>query len=769
MLKQSTTAVFALCLVAFIVGMTIPSAYAIDRSPGDTLFDRGLRAFQLGAFDQAAASWQGAANAYEHERRSLDQSRALAHLAQAYQALGQLMKSLQTLDLALALAQTSNDPVWTASIFDSLGRGYLAAGKLEAAGHYLDQALFLARPLARPDLTAIVLNDTAMLQAAERHYVEAMDAATESAELAEIGGLPSLAARARINSAWASLQLGHYSDCRTRLDKASEQLRSLPASHDKAFDLINLGLAYQELRTHIAEASEPLRKLAEQAFQDAIQIAGDIHDARAQSYALGHLGHVAEVEGHFSDALEITRRAVLAAQLAEAPESLYQWKWQTGRLLRAMGRQEEAISAYRSAAMTLQPIRQELAWGPAAAAGPARTPPRNLLLEYADLLLQQSVVKGDRTSAQPYLLAARDAIELFKAAEVRDYFGDECVDQLRSRITTLDQVSRSTAVVYPIVLPDRTELLISSATGLTRISIPVSSDVLTAQVRLFRKALEKRTTLEYLPLAQQLYDWLIRPMEPGFAAQSLDTLVFVPDGPLRTIPLAALHDGKQFLITKYAVATTPGLTLTDPQPLAKAKQRMLSSGLTLPVQGFPPLPNVSAELQMIRSLYGGDQLVDQDFVVSRLERELKEGPFTILHIASHGRFSSDVNNSFLLTFDSKLTMSRLHQLIGVFRYRQNPLELLTLSACQTAVGDDRAALGLAGVAIKAGARSALATLWFINDEASTKLVSEFYRQLHDSPVSKAIALQRAQMTLLNDAVYQHPAYWSPFLLLNNWL
>jgi CHAT domain-containing protein len=140
-----------------------------------------------------------------------------------------------------------------------------------------------------------------------------------------------------------------------------------------------------------------------------------------------------------------------------------------------------------------------------------------------------------------------------------------------------------------------------------------------------------------------------------------------------------------------------------------------------------------------------------------------------LHIATHGKFSTSVNDSFLLTFDEKLTMSTLDQLIGLFRFREDPLELLTLSACQTGVGDDRAALGLAGVAIKAGARSALATLWFINDEASAELVSEFYRQLRNPKLSKAQALQLAQQRLLADRVYEHPAYWSAFLLLNNWL
>jgi CHAT domain-containing protein len=251
--------------------------------------------------------------------------------------------------------------------------------------------------------------------------------------------------------------------------------------------------------------------------------------------------------------------------------------------------------------------------------------------------------------------------------------------------------------------------------------------------------------------------------------QKIQTLVFVPDGALRTIPFSALHDGKSFLIQKYALAMTPGLYLTDPRPINLQKIRTLAGGLIRSVQGFPSLPYVAEEVQSVRSLFEADQLINEEFRAGLLEQELRESRYGILHIATHGKFTSDVNNSFLLTFDGKLTMSKLEQLIGLFRFRQDPLELLTLSACQTAVGDDRAALGLAGVAIKAGARSALATLWFINDEASAELIAEFYRQLRDPAVSKAVAIQRAQIKLLGDRIYDHPAYWSPFLLLNNWL
>jgi CHAT domain-containing protein len=299
--------------------------------------------------------------------------------------------------------------------------------------------------------------------------------------------------------------------------------------------------------------------------------------------------------------------------------------------------------------------------------------------------------------------------------------------------------------------------------------VPVGLNALTAEVRDFRRALENRSNRDYLPHARKLYTWLIAPIENDLAQAKVDTLVFVPDGPLRTIPMAALNDGKQFLIAKYAVAITPGLDLTDPRPIPRDHPKVLAVGVTESVQGFPPLPNVAAELEALRKLYNSTNLVDRQFVVANLEDRLKAEQFSILHVASHGEFSSTPSGTFLLTFDEKLTMERLDQFIGLFKYRDTPLELLTLSACDTAEGDDRAALGLAGVAVRAGARSALATLWEVQDQAAANLVTDFYRELQDPSVSRAVALRRAQLKVLSDPRYAHPAYWSPFLMINNWL
>jgi CHAT domain-containing protein len=203
--------------------------------------------------------------------------------------------------------------------------------------------------------------------------------------------------------------------------------------------------------------------------------------------------------------------------------------------------------------------------------------------------------------------------------------------------------------------------------------------------------------------------------------------------------------------------------------MKRENAKVLAMGLTEPVQGFPGLPYVSSELKAIQTLYGGQFLLNEQFRVSAMEKELKKEPFGIVHIASHGSFGGTVDKTFILAFDERFSMERFGEYVGLFRFRDEPLELLTLSACETAAGDEKAALGLAGVAVRAGARSAVATLWHVNDPASYELIVEFYKQLQKPSVSRASALQAAQLKMMNDLRYDHPGYWAPFLLINNWL
>ncbi|HMS82253.1 MAG TPA: CHAT domain-containing protein [Nitrospira sp.] len=739
-------------------------------SPAGLSMKEGSLAYERGAFSTALSYWKQAAELYKTSGNSPAQVEALVLSSQASLGLGQSKQALQSLELALGVAQKSGDPLVEASILEHLGRTYLTIRQLPQASEFLQQASVLAHKQNASPLLATTLNDLGILLVLQQQDQQALDAFQESVTHAQSAGLSLLAATAKTNAARAWLRLKQATNSRLTLDAALNQLQEVsPPSRQTSLALIGIAVAYQRLLPHLPQEHDALLLRTAGVLQEAATVAERQGDKRTLSYALGYLGQLYETSFRMDEALQLTRRALFAAQSVDAPESLYRWQWQLGRQLAATGQLDQAIASYQQATLTLQPIRVELAQASSDRAVGEQDTMRPLFFELADLLLQRASLTDEVNASDGDLLAARDAIEAYKTAELRDYFKDECVDAVRSRLTTFDRLAADTAVVYPIMFSSRLELLMSLPSGLKRISVPVSADQLTQEIRAFRRLVEKRTTREYLPHAQQLYDWLIRPLEADLTQLKISTLVIVPDSALRTIPLAALHDGTSFLISKFALAMTPGLTLTDPRPLNREKLRFLTVGLTTAVQGFPALPYVADEVESIQQLYKSDQLLNNAFQTSRLERELREGKYGGLHIATHGKFSTEVNDSYLLTFDGKLTMQTLDQLIGLFRFRQDPLELLTLSACQTGIGDDRAALGLAGVALKAGARSALATLWFINDEASATLISEFYRQLRDPALSKAVALQRAQEKLLNDRIYGHPAYWSAFLLLNNWL
>ncbi len=731
--------------------------------------DQGSAYWRNGHFEEAISNWIEAVKSYEREEKRREQCHVLDKLSQAYQAIGQLHKSIETLEAARELAEKTGDRHQLASVLGHFGNVHLIFGELDLAQHYMDEAIKISRELGDDELSAAILNNLGNLYASQKKFGEAVAYYKESLELTGKSKTHSLSATALINHARAAMQLGLYDKTKVLLDQALDEGRQMQDSHDKAYGLTSIGISYSELRNHFPGLKSELFVLAYGAFNEAVDVAERINDNRAASYAQGYLGKLYEDEHQYQDALQLTRRAIFAAQQASAPESLYRWQWQTGRLFKRLGKIDNAISAYRRSVYTLQSTRQEMDRCYGNPQSSFRKTAGYICFELVNLLLQRSATTENHEECEALLMEARDIVELLRVYELRNYFNDDCVDAARSKTVRLDTISRTTAVVYPILLKDRTELLVSLPSGLKRFSVKVGKDEMTKEIREFRTKLEKRTTWEFLPHAQRLYDNLIRPMEPDLSSNSVDTLVFVPGGSLRTIPVAALHDGKRFLIDKYATAITPGLNLTDPSPIDREHIKVLAAGLTQPVQGFPPLPYVEPELKVIRDLYECESLVNQDFLLSKVQKALRDEAFNILHIASHGKFQSDVDKTFILTFDDKLTMNKLDEYVGLLQFRKEPLDLLTLSACETAVGDDLAALGIAGLAIKAGARSALATLWHINDLATSILVEEFYREIGKPSISRAVALQQAQLKLLRDARYEHPGYWSPFLLINNWL
>lgn len=614
-------------------------------------------------------------------------------------------------------------------IREALGRAYLAVGETGKARPHLE--------------AANALNDLGRLHAAEGRTEEAL------AAFRNVAGPPLLRAAALANAA-------ELSGSRDLLAQADAALAEVENSRESDYARIRQGTLW---------AREGAGDRAQVQLARALASAERRRDSLALSWAAGHLGEVYAAAGRPDEALALTRRAVFEAQRVQAGEGVYRWSWALGRLLDRRGERDPAAAAYRRALAGLQPIRQDVMLELRAQRRSWRAAVGPLYLEYADLLLRRA---PQETLPQARLAEARDVVEQLKAVELEDYFQDDCVAGQLARQKDISRIAERTAVLYPIVLADRLEVLVGRHDGLVQATLPLPAAALGEQATAFRVLLEKRTTHQYLPHARRLYTALFAPLEP-LLGKDVDTVVFVPDGPLRGLPMAALHDGKRFLVERFAFVTAPGLTLVEPQSLARREApEVLVNGLSEAVQDFPALPFVNEEMDELERVFGGARFLrDGEFRLPAFERALRGRSYSIVHIASHGEFDSDPKKSFLLTHDGRLTLDRLEQVMKAARFREDPVELLTLSACRTAAGDERASLGLAGIAVKAGARSALATLWYVNDQASSLLVAGFYRGLGEA--SKARALQDAQRALLADARFRHPGYWAPFLLIGNWL
>ena len=348
---------------------------------------------------------------------------------------------------------------------------------------------------------------------------------------------------------------------------------------------------------------------------------------------------------------------------------------------------------------------------------------------------------------------------------------------------------------------DQLEILLVTTSGEPiRVRLPVTRAQVLAQARrFFRGANDLRFSFEnnYLDEAQRLYQWLIAPIEAELQAKKIDNLVLIADSGLRTLPFAALHDGQQFLVEKYSIGLMPSLSLTDTRPASLKNKPVLAMGAAtfpiLPNQNpLDDLPAVPIELEAITRLIPRSRsILNSDFTLENLQQQRQRFPFAIVHLATHGEFNAGViQNSFIRLWNSSLRLDQLRQL----QFNNPPVELLVLSACRTAVGNDTAELGFAGIAAQTGAKSVLASYWQVDDVGTLALMSEFYHHLQSAPI-RAEALRRAQVAMLkgqvtieagelvfasqatriplqlNDPelskVLRHPYYWAGFTIVGN--
>jgi len=531
--------------------------------------------------------------------------------------------------------------------------------------------------------------------------------------------------------------------------------------------------------------------------ESAHQLAEILDDDRISSYYLGNLGGLYEFcstqkdqcqlskLGNLKDeAKKSTEQALLKSQPSEMPDVAYQWQWQLGRLFEAedtIQSRAQAIENYKSAVNTLKSVRANLLAIDSDTQFSFRDNIEPLYRQLVSLLLENNSPKS----------VLRNAVELIDELQITELDNFLRCNILQN-IGFTQEVEPTVATFYTALLENRLEVIVKFPNGeiqhpqkiIGPLQIKASDG--TIRVLTIEQALDElRRELEqdFLPkkedsLGPVIYKWLISSdIEMALKNQGIKTLVFILDGSLRNIPIAALNNGEHYLVENYAIALTPSLRLPQSQPISKIKLDSLVFGLYQKNENssvhkdFGALSFVKNEMENIRTQIPNSQLFpNSQFSDESLRENLSGSSAKIVHFATHGEFSSDPKQTFILAWDKKIDSFKLRKLL---RRRNSadtaPVDLLVLSACKTADGDRRAVLGLAGIGLQSGVRSTIASLWVADDKSSADFMNLLYQSLGDhnhNNISRAEALRRAQKEFIKNKRF--PRYWAPFVLVGNW-
>ena len=751
----------------------------------------GVAYRQIGQMPEAIAHWQQAIAIYQASPDPKDRDRSVPlqiDRAQAYTAIGQYQKAIPLLQSAVDLALKAPEGQQMAiAAKGALGNAYLGAGDYDRALVAYQESILLAEQRSQ-SLSQSLSQSRSQWQAtgwmnigntlakrAELYHLQVQVAKAEG-DRPEVSRLQKARDRDRSDArnaydrslaqhtdallqAKTLLNLAHLLQAteNTQNDrvvamyrqKAATLLADTPPSRAKAYALIDLATLNRQDSAAIQI----------QTIEQAIATTKTISDRRAESFAVGTLGHIYEMSGELDRAMTLTIQAQWIAQQIDASDSLYRWQWQAGRLHKAQGDNQAALAAYREAIATLQSIRSDIVAADRSLQFDVRDSVELVYREMMELLLAGSETKLQNQAIEEALKVS----ELLRLSELQNFFGDECVEISPVRQTSQLFSQQKVAFIHSIILDRRTYILLRLPNGLLKsYLLPRSQEELHSKIKRLRFTLENIATDEYLTPAQEVYDLLIRPMAADLARSPIDILVFVNDGILRSVPMAALHDGKQFLIQKYPIASVLGTSLTPTLAENAPRLQALAFGLSEAVPPFVALPSVPDEIQGVENILGGQKYLNRDFTFKSFQTKVKEG-FAVVHLATHAKFGATPESTFLQAFDRTVS---LEQLETILRSSKHAIELLVLSACQTAAGDNRSTLGLAGVALRSGVKSVLATLWSVNDADVVPLIQDFYREWQKPGVTKAEALRRAQLNNINGNS-GHPAIWAAFILVGN--
>ena len=728
----------------------------------------------------AALNFRAAKKLYRENQDTEGEVGAAVNEAIALQKLGQYrtaQKILEKIELKLAAMPDSLQ----AAGYKALGTTYATIGDFSTAREKLEASIALTQDTDSEATAKTKIDLAAAIGFSEPETaIELLHSAASSSQNRETKAI------ARLNSIDIYIEAQDWAKAREIALNSQDLIFELPHNDYAKIDLIKkMALIKSHLVSSVPQdrswlsfelltrKSDLINLEHKQVLKQIAQSAQSEGIVRTESYAVGTLAYLEEQHGNLTEAIALNLYALDLTNQIEAEDIAYQWQWQLGRIYKTQAKTKtalhsEAIAFYQQAVENLGQIRQDLvAFNPESQYS-FRESVEPVYRQLVELLISQPT--------QENLIQARNTIESLQMAELENYFRSSCLEAQPEQIDNIDPLA---ATIYPIITSEKLAVLTSiPGQPIELHTQEIAADEIESKVKdLWGQFNPAASNKRRKALSQEFYSWLVEPSINNFKAAQIETLVFILDSGLRNLPVSALYDGQQYLVENYAIALTPGLQLLPSQTESKNIKAVVA-GLSQANQGFIALPGVNTEVQEIADSIDSKLLLNEEFTNERLRQTLKATAQTpILHLATHGQFSSKAEETFILTWNNRIDVNELEQLLKVREETPKliPIELLVLSACKTAQGDDKAVLGLAGIALKSGARSTLGTLWSVSDESTALLIDRVYEQIassnHNEAISsknKAQILRQAQLELIRSEQFNHPYYWAPFVLVGNW-
>jgi CHAT domain-containing protein len=778
-----------------------------QRTRAQLLHARARLEFERGQLLPALTTWRQVAPLYRQLGAREAELASLINQAEALHSLGNLSEARTLLESLLQRSELSGQPRLKAAALASLAVILQRQGNLEDAKAWAPDLNVLATA-QKGDPRAKQQSNLALINIWASH--DDNTKVEQAYKLAEaIPGIGSLQARA--SRLAVLINNSEYTAAALLWPKLLDDVNKLPGNAT-ALDLrlnlaSSLGLLHErksDFNMENVPSETHLRQLLQRSQNDADRLG----DGLASSIAKGELGALALSAAkakpvdpalsaaHLKEAETLTQQALGQTMALKFPEFSSRWLWQLGLIFREQNNRPAALAAYQQALNELRTLSLDLASSSPADPSSFTKSLEPISREFIDLLTltDPSIPKPNDNDLQDDLNRARLVIEELQVAELNDFFRLPCFES--SSIARGNE--SNVAVVYPMLLPDRLEVILRLPGDKDRLfhhstkdpdgSILNTINTLRGQLKDRPHSPESGAEARLLQTqSQQLYQWILAPFEKELQDREISQLVFVPDAALRNLPMGVLYNGesKSYLSQSYAIAVAPGMLLTPSTRRPDSQPRVLGAGVSAmleKVEGLPKgstfneLPAVERELEELRNRTGATVILNDSFTKEGLQKALQSGDYSVVHLATHGQFSSNPNSTFLITGDGKRI--NVNQLVDFLQPSQrrtgNSLDLLILSACEGAKEDKNANnLGLAAVAARSGASTTLASLWSVNDAATATLMNAFYShwlgdRIDGKPVSKAQALSMAQKDLLKVTSTSHPYYWAAFTLVGDW-